>query len=225
MPKPSARLPWPRLIVGILGLVIVLTGGWYAYGENRAEFTPAGTMPAGVAQELETPEPTATPSVSASARPSTPVASPGITPSNLDIPAIKIDNPIVPVKVIDGELQIPPDPNVMGWWSGGAKPGSNRGAVVITAHLDARKYGAGVMVRLKDTPIGAQVSIAGKPGEKAVEYKVVARRSYVKADLPYAELFSRTISPQLVLITCGGPFNKSTRHYRDNIVVIATPVG
>ena len=29
---------------------------------------------------------------------------------------------------------------------------------------------------------------------------------------------------RLVLVTCGGPFNRTTGHYRDNIVVTAVPV-
>jgi hypothetical protein len=29
---------------------------------------------------------------------------------------------------------------------------------------------------------------------------------------------------RLVLVTCGGPYNRTTGHYRDNIVVTAVPV-
>jgi hypothetical protein len=52
---------------------------------------------------------------------------------------------------------------------------------------------------------------------------VVARRSYGKQDLPDL-LFTRAGSPFLTLVTCGGVFDQSTRHYSDNVVVYAVPV-
>jgi hypothetical protein len=45
----------------------------------------------------------------------------------------------------------------------------------------------------------------------------------LKKDLPTG-IYSRNGSPRLVLVTCGGPFDVSTGHYRDNIVVTASPV-
>lgn len=50
-------------------------------------------------------------------------------------------------------------------------------------------------------------------------------RQIPKVGLPTGELFRRDGSPQLALITCGGEFDASSRHYRDNLVVLATPVG
>jgi hypothetical protein len=44
-----------------------------------------------------------------------------------------------------------------------------------------------------------------------------------KAALP-VELFRRDQAPVLVLITCGGTFDRTTRHYADNVVVTARPL-
>ena len=44
-----------------------------------------------------------------------------------------------------------------------------------------------------------------------------------KAALP-SSIYTRTGAPKLVLVTCGGPFDARSGHYRDNIVVTATPV-
>ena len=38
-----------------------------------------------------------------------------------------------------------------------------------------------------------------------------------------ADVFSRTGTGRLVLITCGGSFDESSRHYRDNVIVVAEP--
>jgi hypothetical protein len=35
--------------------------------------------------------------------------------------------------------------------------------------------------------------------------------------------FARDGAVRLTLITCGGPFDQDTRHYRDNVVVTAVP--
>ena len=55
-------------------------------------------------------------------------------------------------------------------------------------------------------------------------YVVQAVRSYPKAALP-VEVFDRSGAPRLVLITCGGSFDRRTRHYADNIVAYAVPHG
>jgi hypothetical protein len=52
---------------------------------------------------------------------------------------------------------------------------------------------------------------------------VTSIRSYRKSALP-TRVWSRKGRPRLVLVTCGGPFNRATGHYRNNIVVTAAPV-
>ena len=61
------------------------------------------------------------------------------------------------------------------------------------------------------------------PG-RTERYRIVAVRTYPKSSgLPAAAF--RTAGPaQLVLITCGGPFDSSTGNYRDNIVAYAQPL-
>jgi hypothetical protein len=44
-----------------------------------------------------------------------------------------------------------------------------------------------------------------------------------KEALP-SSIYTRTGAPKLVLVTCGGPFDSRSGHYRDNIVVTAAPV-
>ena len=53
-------------------------------------------------------------------------------------------------------------------------------------------------------------------------FRVTGRQQVPKIELP-AELFSRAGPSRIALITCGGAFDARTRHYRDNVVVVATP--
>jgi hypothetical protein len=44
----------------------------------------------------------------------------------------------------------------------------------------------------------------------------------LKADLP-TDIWSQRTPNRLFVVTCGGPFDPVTRHYRDNIVLTAVP--
>jgi hypothetical protein len=46
---------------------------------------------------------------------------------------------------------------------------------------------------------------------------------YAKSSAPLDRLFARDGPPRLTLVTCGGSFDRGTGHYRDNVVVTATP--
>jgi hypothetical protein len=127
---------------------------------------------------------------------------------------------VVPVGVDSAQqLEIPGDIDTLGWWTGGAKPGSAKGFVVITGHATREGTGA------------ANAWWSAKPGQKirvrtprgAVVYRVVSRKTYDKTDIPLARWFppSGPHGPAgLALITCAD--------YRDgewlaNTVVEAVP--
>jgi hypothetical protein len=49
-------------------------------------------------------------------------------------------------------------------------------------------------------------------------------RNYPKSALP-TSVYSHAGPARLVLITCGGPVDAVSGHYRENIVVTAEPLG
>jgi hypothetical protein len=106
------------------------------------------------------------------------------------------------------------------WYRDGGAPGL-RGSTVLAAHVDYAGR-AGAFYRLGAARPGQVVEVALSDGARA-RYRVVSLHRYRKAALPPA-LFSTQGAPRLVLITCGGRFDRSTRHYADNVVVLATPV-
>ena len=55
-------------------------------------------------------------------------------------------------------------------------------------------------------------------------YVIESVTYYPKAELPVNNLFARSGTDSLVLITCGGPFDQATGRYADNVVAVATPV-
>jgi hypothetical protein len=66
------------------------------------------------------------------------------------------------------------------------------------------------------------VGVTGASDGVVRRFTVTTVRSYPKAELP-RDVFELATTPRLVIITCGGHFNRSTRQYIDNIVAYAEP--
>jgi hypothetical protein len=146
-----------------------------------------------------------------------------VPPAVVALPAQGVQAAAVPVGVLaSGQLQLPEDPATVGWWAGGAAPGSPAGTVVIAGHLDAADTGVGALAALLDVRASDLVELRDSSGGIHV-YRVTARRSFAKAALP-ADLFDTAGPARLALITCGGEFDARRGRYRDNVVVLADPV-
>ena len=138
----------------------------------------------------------------------------------MTIDRLKVEAPVDPVGVTrDGALDVPDDPDRLGWWIGSVLPGERRGTVLIAGHVDTAEDGQGALYRLEKLAIGSRIEI--RAGDRSIAYRVTARRSYAKSRLPKA-LFRRDTSPQLALVTCGGAFRDGA--YDHNVVVYATPM-
>jgi hypothetical protein len=131
---------------------------------------------------------------------------------------------VLPVAVApDGSLEVPERVSDVGWFRQGVRPGEP-GSAVLVGHVDAAGQGPGAFFGLRDIDIGARISVVDDRGA-GQDFEVVARREYLKAELPVASLFGRGGPAVLTLITCGGAFDPETRSYESNIVVHAVPAG
>ena len=141
-------------------------------------------------------------------------------PTALVVPAIGVDASVQPVGVAPGTnaIVVPPLDRV-GWYEYAARPGAS-GAAVLLGHVDGRGR-EGVFFRLGSLAPGNAVQVRFADGSTRM-FHVTGRAEYPKSELP-ADYFSRSGPSRLVLITCGGAFDSSTRHYRDNVVVVAAP--
>jgi sortase (surface protein transpeptidase) len=95
--------------------------------------------------------------------------------------------------------------------------------VVLAGHVDSARQGKGALFDLRSVDVGARIDLVTETG-RTVSYRVTGREIIVKRRLPTERLFDRDGAPRLVLITCGGPFDRATSSYRDNLVVAADPV-
>lgn len=226
----SWRNRWPAaaLVAGLL-----LVGGAAAgYATTRPPDHDFGTVPPAASAPAQAPSP-GTAHSPGHDQPLRPATQPGdsgtaviasiAVPVRLRIPAIGVSARIIPVGVATtGELGIPADPSVVGWWAGGASPGQPAGATVLVGHIDSAASGPGALFRLADLRPGAVVSLTA--GRRTWQYAVQALRAYPKDSLPSGVIFGQRVTPRLVIVSCGGPFDSTTGHYLDNIVAYAIPV-
>ena len=142
-------------------------------------------------------------------------------PSTIRVPAIEVDHPLIPVRLNpNGSMEIPHDVQEIGWFEPqGVLPGDD-GTAVLAGHVDSRSQGPGAFYDLRHLDVGDPVTITD--GDQQQEWVVTARRSYDKNRIPIDDIFVDHGDPRLVLITCGGAFDRTARSYRDNIVVYAS---
>jgi Sortase domain len=95
---------------------------------------------------------------------------------------------------------------------------------VIVGHVDSAAQGPSVFFDLGDLKPGNKVLVKRADGLVAV-FRVDGVREYPKDHFPTQLVYGATDHAALRLVTCGGPFDHSTGHYLDNIVVYASLVG
>lgn len=148
-------------------------------------------------------------------------------------------NPLNP----DGSVFVPADPQAVSWAQQDAAPGSARGTAILTSHInfviDGRTV-AGAFVDLAEyarDALGQQLSVLLADGRR-LTYRIVAGREYNKDQLAAdpslrASLYDQQSSygspgqpstGRLLLVSCGGAFDRNTGEYEDNVFVYALPV-
>lgn len=152
-------------------------------------------------------------------------------PERIRIPSIGVDAAIIKVGLKgEGErkyMETPPGgENLAGWYSPKLPKGENPfprpgevGAAVIAGHVDS-KEGADVFYRLKELQRGAEILVTDKD-KRTYRFKVVDKVQTDKDQLPTDKIWNDPTYAALRLITCGGPFNKATGHYAENVTIFA----
>jgi Sortase domain len=150
------------------------------------------------------------------------VAATGGGPSRVRLARLGIDAPVsaVGIDMKAGAIGIPKDIKRVGWWRDGARPGDDAGTALLAGHVDSATKGGGALFALKSARRGDRILVT--QGGKTLRYRVTRVAIMRKAALP-TNIYTRTGSPKLAVVTCGGPFDASIGHYRDNVVVTAVP--
>ncbi len=156
------------------------------------------------------------------ATPTPPDSSGPGSPRTLVIDRLSLEMPIVPM-MLDGagDMDLPKNPNHIGWYSHGPRPGDQQGSAVLGGHLDSHEYGIGPLIILRRLREGDVIVVRTTAGRET--FRVSSIRLIRKQALPLRTLFDREGEGRLQIITCGGPYIPSKGGYRDNLVVTAIP--
>ena len=141
-------------------------------------------------------------------------------PVRIEIPAIGVDDEVVPVGLLeDGAMEVP-DFGLAGWYELGPKPGAP-GPAVVAAHVDSRE-GPDVFYGLHELEPGDEIHLHDADGNTET-FTVTDREQAPKDELPTDRIWhdAPDDQPTLRLITCGGTFDHAERSYQDNIIVYA----
>jgi LPXTG-site transpeptidase (sortase) family protein len=202
---------------GGLGALALLAAGGLLVGLGSCADAPAGgpgATDAGVTTAVRAAAPDTAARREADAPSTTPVE-----PQRLRIPSLGIDAPVRPIAA-DGLRLVPPsDPQTVGWWSGGARPGAERGTAILAGHTVST--GDGVFDDLDQMRPGQRVQILS--GGLRLSLQVTSVTVYRKASLAEhaAEIFDQSAAGRVALVTCD---DWDGANYLSNVVVIATPV-
>ncbi|WP_262379448.1 class F sortase [Nonomuraea sp. PA05] len=202
--------------VSAAGVLLIALGIGGALGGGGGD-----TAPAAVAAE-QSPAPAA-PLKELPGVPASKVAEPmrAARPTAVYIPSIGVAAPLMELGLdAKGAIQNPPfdPPNLAGWYRYGPVPGQ-RGAAVITGHLDTRT-GPAVFARLKEVRRGAQVQVLR--ADRSVAVFIVDKVEHTqKRSFPAKKVYGKLRYPGLRLVTCGGAFDRQAHSYEENTIVYA----
>jgi LPXTG-site transpeptidase (sortase) family protein len=198
------------ILVG-LGIIAGSTGD--SPGEHAAGVSPQ----VGAAAPDTADSPTAHAAHDGDDSASTPMPVDG---QRLRIPSLGIDAPVLPITAEGSSLVPPSDPQTVGWWSDGARPGAEHGTAILTGHTVST--GGGVFDDLEHMRPGQRVQIRSHGQRLSLQVSKVTTYDKTALAKRAAEIFDQTAAGRVALVTCedwtGG-------EYLSNVVVIATPIG
>ncbi|HEV8423580.1 MAG TPA: class F sortase [Actinomycetes bacterium] len=144
---------------------------------------------------------------------------PTSVPVRLRIPRIGVSSRLQRLgQAPDKTVEVPSDWDVAGWYEPGTRPG-DPGSAVMLGHVDSTS-GPAVFYRLRELRRGDQIEVIRADRSRA-RFAVQRIDQYDKQRFPTDDVYYPTPTPTLRLVTCGGPFDRATGHYRANVIVFA----
>jgi hypothetical protein len=217
----------PRVLMGVLVLALACSCAEQPGGRPEAAFAPpSATTSTPIAPVTPTsttvPSPVGELASASSARWDNlqRAHDPRRLPVRLLIDSLGVDSPISARGIdADGALELPSDNSTVAWFSGGAVPG-DAGATLLAAHVDHDGL-EGVFFHLRDLAPATTIRVALADGTTQTFVVDGAPTNVRKSALPGEQIFRTTGPSTLVLVTCGGTFDRTARSYEDNTIVTA----
>lgn len=220
---------WTRRRLVLLGLGAVALAGCAPAERAPVGFPESATGTESVPPSPSSTSPAPTPATTTSggteatsAPPTRSPAAPKAAPQRLEIPAMRLDERVIDLGIADdGTLEVPEDPDRVGWFTGGGRPGGP-GPTVFAGHVDSTT-GPAVFARLTELRTGDEIAVTAADGVRRV-YRVSRTEDVPKDRFPTEQVFGSTPDDQLRLITCTGVWDRQVRSHLENRIVHATAI-
>lgn len=205
-----------RVVTDAAGAVVAPRGGAKTGGQSGGQSGSQsgsdwwGRLVAALRSAVTTPAP---PRAAPAGLPSGP-------PVSIAVPAIGVDAAMVDLGIAtDGSIEVPSDPDRVGWLDTTPVPGE-QGPAVLAGHVDSTS-GPAVFQRLATLRPGDEIRVTRDDGT-TVAFTVDVVRSYPQDRFPTAQVYGPVPGPALRLITCGGDYRAADGGYQANVVVFAS---
>lgn len=143
----------------------------------------------------------------------------GMDPTHMKIPSIGVDTTIQPTGILDnGEMGVPDDVHVVGWFEPGYKVGE-KGHAVLAGHVDSLS-GPAIFYDLKKVKAEDKITLLDNNGREMI-FVIKKIANYKTEEAPIAEIFGYSDKRMINLITCTGVFNRNIGSHEERLVVSA----
>lgn len=226
MTRLSRRLWWSVVAAGTAGLLlslVVLVRGLAGppFVDKVAQIR--GSAAVGSSEQRDRADQRTQPPRVSTSDAALPEAQRVVAPERVRVPSLALDLPVRPTGVgRGGEMRLPPDPRMLGWYRFGPAPGSGTGSAVVAGHVDSRRHGIGPLARLAGVAPGDTVQVVSASDQRTT-YRVDSLERFDRQSLPEA-VFTRSGPERLRLVTCTGAWVPEADGYQQNLVVTAVPV-
>ncbi len=145
----------------------------------------------------------------------------GVVPVRVRIPSIGIEPRVVPVGRNErGEMASPANYFEVGWWEPGALPGAY-GRAVLAGHVDTPD-GEAIFYGIDRLAPGDEIFVRGEDeSQPELRFVVTGAALYHVDHAPVEQIFGQSADQELILITCGGSFDRRSGEYLYRRVVFA----
>ena len=141
----------------------------------------------------------------------------GIIPATIEIPASTVKAHIEQVGTLkDGRMDVPKDPDNVGWYEPGTLPGAP-GNAVLAGHVDDLTSPA-VFYDLHKLKNGDKIFVTDTEGQ-TLTFEVYDQKTFPRLDAPIEEIFGFSFASTLNLIPCSGDYDPKTTERAERTVI------
>jgi hypothetical protein len=146
------------------------------------------------------------------------------TPSTVTVPSINQHDVPVVAATVDGDHISPPrDVHMAGIWTGGASLDAIAGTTTLVGHVNYVRQGDGAFHDLSFVQVGSPITTVDATSSATAWIVTAVTATPQAAGVDPAAVAGPAGPRRLVLVTCGGQYDRTLHSYSNNVYVWANP--